>query len=94
VLEVRPPVPIGKGQAVRNLVARAGVRTALFGGDDATDLDAFDALEALMDAGELATRVLVGVYSDEGPAAIVERADLVVDGVGGFVKVLEALAGD
>ena len=30
----------------------------------------------------------VGVRSDEGPAAIVERADLVVDGVDGFAAVL------
>ena len=36
--------------------------------------------------------VRVGVHSDEGPPAIVERADLVVDGVDGFAPVLEALA--
>jgi hypothetical protein len=34
----------------------------------------------------------VGVRSDEGPPGIVERADLVVTGVPGFVAVLEALA--
>jgi hypothetical protein len=33
-----------------------------------------------------------GVRSDEGPPAIVERADLVVDGVDGFTRVLAALA--
>jgi hypothetical protein len=31
------------------------------------------------------------VRSSEGPAAIVERADLVVDGPEGFAAVLEAL---
>ena len=31
--------------------------------------------------------------SDEGPRAIVDRADLVVDGVSGFTDVLAALAG-
>ena len=36
----------------------------------------------------------VGVRSDEGPAAIVERADVVVDGVDGFTSVLAALAAD
>jgi trehalose 6-phosphate phosphatase len=92
VLEVRPPVPIGKGLAVRDLVARFRSRTALFGGDDATDLDAFDALDALLAAGDLDARIRVGVRSEEGPAAIVERADLVVDGVPGFVGVLGALA--
>jgi trehalose 6-phosphate phosphatase len=92
VLEVRPPVPIDKGRAVRDLVASCRVRHALFGGDDATDLDAFDALEALVEEGQLETVVRVGVRSEEGPAAIVERADLVVDGVGGFTRVLAALA--
>jgi trehalose 6-phosphate phosphatase len=92
VLEVRPPVPIGKGQAVRELVSRTGVRAALFGGDDATDLDAFDALVAMTDGGELDAAVCVGVRSDEGPADIVERADLVVDGAAGFTQVLAVLA--
>ena len=47
VLEVRPPVPIDKGQAVRDLVTGAGLRAALYGGDDATDLDGFEALDQL-----------------------------------------------
>jgi hypothetical protein len=34
----------------------------------------------------------VGVRSDEGPPAIVERADVVVDGVEGFRRVLDVLA--
>jgi trehalose 6-phosphate phosphatase len=92
VLELRPPVPFDKGQAVRDLVGLSDVRTALFGGDDATDLDAFDALEGLVEDGALDTGVRVGVRSDEGPAAIVERADVVVDGVEGFAGVLAVLA--
>ena len=91
VLEVRPPVPIDKGQAVRELVGRTRPRVALFGGDDATDLDAFATLGSLVDDGTLACGLCVGVRSQEGPADIVERADLVVDGVDGFVRVLAAL---
>jgi trehalose 6-phosphate phosphatase len=92
VLEIRPPIPIDKGQAVRTLVERARSRVALFGGDDATDVDAFGALESLRAEGRLEAVVRVGVRSEEGPAAIVERADLVVDGVEGFRRVLGALA--
>jgi trehalose 6-phosphate phosphatase len=92
VLEVRPPVPIDKGQAVRDIVAHTRARTAMFGGDDATDLDAFDALDALVERGTLENAVRVGVRSAEGPLGIVERADLVVEGVRGFTRVLEALA--
>jgi trehalose 6-phosphate phosphatase len=73
-------------------VRRYPVRTALFGGDDATDLDVYDALAALCEEGTLDVAVCVGVRSDEGPAAIVERADIVVDGTAGFVRVLEQLA--
>jgi trehalose 6-phosphate phosphatase len=92
VLELRPPVPFDKGQAVRDLVERSGARAALFGGDDTTDLDAFDALTALREEGALEVCVRVGVRSEEGPPEIVERADVVVDGVEGFAEVLAVLA--
>lgn len=92
VLEVRPPVRIDKGQAVRELILGASTRTALYAGDDTTDLDAFDALDRLVSEGALDRAVRIGVASDEGPAGIVERADLVVDGPEGFLPVLYALA--
>lgn len=92
VLEIRPPVVVDKGQAVRELMRRTPVRTALFGGDDATDLDVYDVLSQMTGDGSLDAAVCVGIRSDEGPAAIVERADVVVDGPAGFVQVLELLA--
>ena len=92
VLEIRPPVPIDKGQAVRTLIEEPLVRGALFAGDDVTDLDAYDALDQLQAAGTLGATIRVGVRSSEGPPAIVERADVVVDGVRGMVDVLTALA--
>jgi trehalose 6-phosphate phosphatase len=85
VLEIRPPVPIGKGRAVRELLARKPVRAALYAGDDVTDLDAFAAL------AEVEIPVRVGVRSDEGPREIVEQADLVVDGIPGMQQVLAEL---
>jgi trehalose 6-phosphate phosphatase len=94
VLEVRPPVPVDKGQAVRELIERSEVRTALFGGDDATDLDAFATLDSLVGEGVLDAAVKVGIRSAEGPSAIVDQADQVVDGTDGFVAVLEALVSE
>jgi trehalose 6-phosphate phosphatase len=88
VLEIRPPVPIGKGQPVRELVVG---RAALYAGDDVTDLDGFAALRELVDSGELETAVTVGVRSEEGPREIVEKADLVVDGIEGMQRVLAEL---
>src|SRR5205085_10978682 len=93
VPETRPPVPISKARAVDVIVARPEVRAALFGGDDATDLDAFAALDEAVAAGELEAAVRVGVASDEGPAAIEQRADLVVRGAGGVLAGLAAVAG-
>jgi trehalose 6-phosphate phosphatase len=61
------------------------VNAALYAGDDVTDLDGFEAL------GEVEHPVRVGVRSDDGPAEIVERADLVVDGVEGMQAVLAEL---
>ena len=93
VLEVRPPVPVDKGQAVDELLRRApGVAAALYAGDDATDVDAWDALDRALDDGRLTARVRVGVASDEGPAAIRERADLVLDGIAGLAEALQLLA--
>ncbi len=91
VLEIRPPVPVDKGQAVRDLVQRSGARTAVFGGDDVTDLDGFSALAQLAEAGALDAAVRVGVRSDEGPPEIIEQADLVVEGIEGFQQVLAKL---
>lgn len=92
VLEIRPPLAVHKGQAVRTLLARRPASAALYAGDDMTDLDAFGALAALTASGTLSAAVRVGVRSREGPAAIVDEADLVVDGVPGVIEVLAALA--
>jgi len=93
VLEIRPPVPVDKGQAVQELLRRTPVRAAVFAGDDATDLDVFEAFDGLVASGSLEHALRIGVRSAEGPRAIVERADVVVDGPAGFVQVLELLAG-
>jgi len=73
VLELRPPVAANKGTAVRRLLERAGLRRALYAGDDTTDLDAFAALDGL-DLG-----VRVAVTSSEGPPGLRDAADVVVD---------------
>ena len=92
VLELRPVAGIDKGSAVTRLVRERSLAHALFGGDDDTDLDAFQALRWLQRAGRLESSVCVGVGSDEAPAGLAERTDLVVEGTRGFLKVLEAAA--
>lgn len=93
VLEIRPNVAINKGIAVAALIPTAPVSAALYGGDDRTDADAFTALRTLVEDGELADAVAVGVDSDEAPPEVTGAADIVVDGTEGFAGVLRALAG-
>lgn len=90
VLEIRPPVPVHKGQAVRELMSESA-RAALYAGDDMTDLDGFAALTELVDEGRLEHAVRVGVLSDEGPCEIAREADIAVDGVEGMKRVLAEL---
>ena len=85
VLEIRPPVEADKGTAVQELLARAGLRRALYAGDDVTDLDAFRALEQL----ELGVRV--AVRSAEGPPELVSRADVTVMSTDGVLALLRSL---
>ena len=90
VLEIRPPVPIHKGLAVRELTSES-MRAALYAGDDMTDLDGFAALSELVEEGRLELAVRVGVLSDEGPREIGEQADITVEGVEGMRRVLAEL---
>ncbi len=85
VLELRPPVAADKGTAVRHLLAKQGLRRALYAGDDTTDVDAFHAVH------ELELGVAVGVRSPELPVAVEEAADLLVDGTDGVLQLLRAL---
>src|SRR5207302_10348178 len=85
VLEVRPPLDVDKGTAVRRLLDEAGLRRALYAGDDTTDLDAFRGLDGL----EIAVRVAVA--SEEGPAALGAAADLVVGGPAALLELLREL---
>ena len=93
VLEIRPPVALDKGRGVRRLIEETpAIETAAYVGDDTTDLDAFAALAALADEGRLRSALCVGVRSDETPAPLEERADLLVDGPVGVRALLHALA--
>jgi trehalose 6-phosphate phosphatase len=85
VLEVRPPLDVDKGTAVRRLLDEAGVSRALYAGDDTTDLDAFRGLDGL----ELAVRV--AVVSDEGPADLGVAADALVGNPHALLELLREL---
>jgi len=91
VVEVRPPVALDKGLGIAALLSSAPVTSAVYVGDDTTDLDAFRGLRALVDSGELANALCVAVSSDEAPPELAREADLTVDGPAGVRGLLEAL---
>lgn len=96
VLEVRPPVKIDKGSGILRLLNEVGpeIDSALYVGDDTTDIDAFRALGSLVEEGRLERALRVGVQSDEGPSEINDEADFVVEGTQGVRELLTLLSGD
>ena len=90
ILEVRPPVGLHKGHAIRTVVEERGLKGAVFLGDDSTDIDG---MEALADLG-LRGRVRgcgVAVVDEGTPAALLDAADYRLDGVDGVEELLERL---
>jgi trehalose 6-phosphate phosphatase len=81
VLEVRPPVPVDKGAAVKRLRGRHRIDELLFVGDDRSDLDAFR--EAT---------IRIAVNSAEAPRQLIQAADAVVSGPREVIAMLEYLA--
>ncbi len=88
-VELRPPVPVDKGTVTAELVRGASV--AVFAGDDAGDLVAFDVLTRLAESGAVAHTIRIGVRSAEAPPGIFD-ADVLVDGPEGLAVVLGDLA--
>lgn len=88
VLEMRPP-GMDKGVALGDYLREVGAGPVLYAGDDLGDLAAFGAVEKRRADG------LPGVLVCSGSAEVAElaaRADLVVDGPEGVVRLLDALA--
>lgn len=87
VLEIRSG-EMHKGHAVRTFVAEQEATGVIFGGDDLGDIEAFEAVRALRADG------LPGLVVYSGPpeqAALIELADVVVDGPAGVIDMIAQL---
>ena len=89
VLELRPP-GMDKGVALQEYVRETGATSVLYAGDDLGDLPAFAAVEKLRQNGIPGLLVCSG-NATEAVTELSERADLVVDGPAGVVRLLVAL---
>lgn len=85
VWELRPPLEVNKGTAVRRLVSQYKLKSVIFLGDDRTDADAFTVLRELRQRGECVT-ISVGVLAPETPSIVRELADVLVEGVSGVER--------
>jgi trehalose 6-phosphate phosphatase len=70
-----------KGDAVRRVVAESAAREVVVVGDDLGDLAAFAAVAGLTAEG--GDELRVAVRSAEAPPALLDEADLVVEGPAG-----------
>lgn len=90
VVELRPPLVMDKGVAVRTLVKQ--FEAAVYIGDDLSDMPAFLALSELKRAQALHQSISVAVHSEEEPMALLAAADGTVDGPEGVAQLLDSIA--
>ncbi|KMS67458.1 trehalose phosphatase [Streptomyces viridochromogenes] len=88
VLELRPP-GMDKGVALLDYVRDLGVESVLYAGDDLGDLPAYAAVDELRSDG---TPGLLVCSGSEEVIELSEKADVVVDGPAGVVRLLQAIA--
>jgi trehalose 6-phosphate phosphatase len=91
--EVRPPVPVTKGTATRRLLADGDFVTAVFCGDDLTDVTGFEAIHrwAARDARRQACAV--AAVTKETPRPVTDESDVRVAATAGMHEVLRRLLG-
>jgi trehalose 6-phosphate phosphatase len=87
-VELHPPVHVDKGDLV--VEWSAGLDTVVFAGDDAGDLAAFAALARLRRDG--LTTCGIAVASAETPRAVLDAADLNLEGPAALAELLVRLA--
>jgi trehalose 6-phosphate phosphatase len=93
LFEIRPPIPVNKGHAIRRLCTEYSLDSIVMFGDDLTDVDAFMAVRALRAAGEIAG-LAVGVVAPDGtaPPAVLANVDAIATGVTGIAALLITVA--
>lgn len=91
VVEVKTPLAVNKGYALRQFVQRLGLRAVVFAGDDRTDFDAVVETSRLREEGIAALSIVVQ-HADTLPE-LLEHADIVVQRVEGMVELLREMVG-
>ena len=91
VVDLLPPIPVGKGTAVAQVVSAHALSGVVYMGDDSTDVDAFEELRRLRALGRCDS-LLVAVVSPESPDDLAAGADCLLGGVEETVSFLNRTA--
>jgi len=86
IVELRPPLEVNKGTAVKDLVERYRLRGGIYMGDDTGDIDAFRVMQQKGFSS-------LCVIADETPDDVSREADFSVNGVSDVARFLKWLAG-
>jgi trehalose 6-phosphate phosphatase len=82
IWEIKPPIKVDKGTALRAIVEDYALESVLFAGDDVTDYAAMDALRQIADEAPARVQgVSVGVVHPTTPPELFRRCDFTVNGV-------------
>lgn len=89
--EVRPPLPVSKGTATRRLLAAGDFVTALYCGDDLTDVAGFEAIHRWAAADARRRACAVAAVTKETPRPVTDEADVHVAATPGMYEALSRL---
>jgi trehalose 6-phosphate phosphatase len=89
IIEIRVPLAVHKGKAIRQFVERYNLNAIVFAGDDRTDLDAITEITKIREDGIAALSIVVR-HHDTLPELLTE-ADIVVQEVPGMVELLREM---
>jgi trehalose 6-phosphate phosphatase len=89
IVEIRVPLPVHKGRAIRQFVQRHNLNAIVFAGDDRTDLDAVTEITTMLKEGIAALSIVVQ-HHDTLPE-LLAQADIVVQEVPGMVELLREM---
>jgi trehalose 6-phosphate phosphatase len=91
VWELKPPVAVDKGSAIRRITTHLQASAVIVVGDDEGDIPAFQAAGELSAAGKLRS-LCVAVSSAEVPPRLMSLADLTVGGPDEVLELLTEIA--
>ncbi len=90
LVELRPSVTVSKGTALEQIIGSRGLASAIFFGDDVTDVDGFRSLHRHRDEQGLRS-VAIAIRSEDVHPEVIAEADVVLESVADTVAVLNRI---